>query len=275
MTGVWLMNKKKGFAFVALFTAGTALALYFFGETKQEQTPNSPSTNSANVSQSFSAHKKDESQNLNQSSRTPTSTVTPPSGKVFNSFDQIEREFSTKLVVESRNGRVRTVYGKIPFATDQSETPAIRASRFLSEASPALGVDVGQMSYAEVSKVGPFHVTRFRQDFGGYAVIPGEVAIFEDQNGNIVTVNNFTVPIPPGLSLTPAIDAAEALQSAQNGRNGVEGIREPQLVIHLFNNNSVELAWMLKVGRRSPPLEEICFVGAQSRRVEKSPTLAF
>ena len=267
--GAWSMNNKKSLILFFIFSS-LVIALYFSGTP----TPNKGKEESASQSrQNPPSPPKNTSADSDVKARTPASVDTSVSTKKFSNLAQIEQEFATKLVVESKNGRPQTIFGKIPFATNPSEPPGARASRFLNETSPYLGTDMSQLSFSEMSKLGLFHVTRFTQTFNGYSVIPSEVAIIEDQNGNIITVKNFFVQIPQDLRLTAKVGESEAVQASLSGKPGMIVIREPQLVIHQFTNGNVELTWMFKIGRKNPAFEEICYVGAQSGQIEKSPTL--
>jgi len=126
--------------------------------------------------------------------------------------------------------------------------------RFLRNARDALRIDDPdaelRITRHRGDELGRRHI-RLSQQYGGLPVWPCELTVHLDPQGNVNAVNGAFVPTPGGLSLTPRIDAAAAIQIARLAVAAGKSARasDPELIIHAPGDRAAALAWKLQLTR--------------------------
>ena len=90
---------------------------------------------------------------------------------------------------------------------------------------------------------------RFGQRRHGLEVWPAELLVHLDLRGDVDVVDGAWVPTPAGVSVAPAIAAAEAAARARAGVPGAQGadVPDPELVIYAPGDRIPRLAWRVFV----------------------------
>ena len=105
-----------------------------------------------------------------------------------------------------------------------------------------------ELTRSHTDELGRTHL-RFHQQYQGLPVWPADVIVHLNPAGQVDVMNGAFVPTPTGLSTTPALDEATAVEYARTGlTDGAEAeVAASELIIYAPGDTPPRLAWKLEL----------------------------
>ena len=199
-----------------------------------------------------------------------------PAPQILAAWDEFASRLAERPAVtwNRRSGAPESVFGRLAPSMSEAFEPAAR--RFLADNSdlfrlPGGGSDLSLANAVE-SPMGR-HVT-FRQKYRGVPVFQAEVKVHFNTAGEIVGVNNTSVPEIELDSVGPELRAREAIRVARwaapaTGDGGDPEAPAVELVVYASEGGGTALAWKVTLATGGPTWQ--VFVDAGSGEVLDAP----